>query len=82
MSLFYILILVISKKTFGTVPRDKLWACLQRLGVPPHVQHVVKAMHTAVYAKVGIHDGTHDEVMSNIGVKQECPLSHTIWLVH
>ena len=82
MSLSSILILMISTKAFGIVPRDKFCACLERLGVPPHVQHVVKAMHTAIYAKVGINGDTHDEVMSNIGVKQECPLSHTIWLVH
>ena len=44
-------------------------------GVPPHLQHVIRAMYIVVYAKVWINGDTHDEVMSNIGVKQGCPLS-------
>ena len=40
------------KKAFDTIPHDKLWARLQRLGAPPHLQDIVKAMYTAVYAKV------------------------------
>ena len=40
------------KKTIDTIPFDKLRAHLQRLGVPPYLQHVVKAIYTAVYAKV------------------------------
>ena len=57
--------------------RDKLWEHLQRLGVPPHLQQAVKAIYTAIYAKVQINDDTHDEVMSDIGVKQGCPFSPT-----
>ena len=35
-------------------------------------------MYTLVYTKVQINDDTHDEVMTDIGVKQGCPpLSHT-----
>ena len=40
------------KKAFYKVPRDKPWACLQRPGVPPHLQHVIRAMYIVVYAKV------------------------------
>ena len=36
-------------------------------------------MTTIVYAKVRINDDTHGEGMSNIGVKQGCPLSPTIF---
>ena len=31
-------------------------------------------MYIIVFAKVGINGETHDEVMSDIGVKQRCPL--------
>jgi hypothetical protein len=61
---------------------DKLWGCLQRLGAPPYLQHVVKAMHTAVYANIRINGNTHGEVMwvmSIIGVEQGCPLSPTLF---
>ena len=52
------------------VPRDKRWARLQRLGVPPHLQQAIKALYTAVYAKVRINGDTHGEITSDIGVKQ------------
>ena len=35
------------KKAFDTIPRDKLWEHLQRLGVLAHLQQDVKAMYTA-----------------------------------
>jgi hypothetical protein len=55
--------LLISRKTFDTVPCDKLGARLQRLGVPLHLQHVVKAMYTITYTKVQINwQHTHGEV--------------------
>ena len=56
-------------KAFDTVPRDKIWECLQYLGVPLHLQQVVKAMCIITYAKVRINGDTHGEVMSNISVK-------------
>ena len=36
-------------------------------------------MYTTVYAKVQIDDDTHGEVMSDIVVKQGCPLSPTLF---
>ena len=36
-------------------------------------------MYTAIYAKVRTNDDTHGEVMSDIGVKQGCPLSPTLF---
>ena len=44
--------LFVDFKAFDIVPHDKLWECLQQLGAPPHLQYIVKAMYTAVYAKV------------------------------
>jgi len=36
-------------------------------------------MYTTIYAKVRINGDTHGEVMSDIGVKQGCPLSSTLF---
>ena len=36
-------------------------------------------MYTAVYAKVRINSGTHGGVMFDIGVKQKCFLSPTLF---
>ena len=63
------------KKTFDIVPRDKLLEHLQRLGVPPRLQQVVKTMYSVIYTKVHINNNTHCEVMSITSVKQWCPLS-------
>ena len=40
------------KKAFNTIPHDKLWECLQCLGVPFHLQRALKAMYNPIYAKV------------------------------
>ena len=65
-------------ETLDTILHDKLWECLQWLGVPLHLQLIVKAMYIILYAKVQINDDTHDEVMSDIGVKKWCLLPHTL----
>ena len=44
---------------------DKLWEYLQQLGAPIHLQRVVKAMYTTIYAKIRIDGDTHGK---------ECPL--------
>jgi hypothetical protein len=70
------------RKAFDTIMRDKLWECLQRLGVPPHLQQAITTMYTAFYTKVQINRDTHHgEVMSGIGVKQGYPLSPTLYSV-
>ena len=56
---------------------DKFWERLQHLGVPLHLQQVVKATYTIVCVKVQIVDDKYGEVLSNTCVKQECPLSPT-----
>ena len=39
-------------------------------------------MYTTICAKVRINDDTRGEVMSDIGVKQGCPLSPTLFGLH
>ena len=63
---------------FDTLPWDMLWEHLQQLGVPLHLQQVVNAMCTTIYAKVQINVNTHGGAMFNIFVRQECLLSPTL----
>ena len=69
--------------SFDTVPRGKCWEHFQiweRLQcVPLHLQQVVKAMYTTIYAKVQILWESHGGVMLDISVKQGCPLSTTLF---
>ena len=67
------------QNAFDTIPCDKLWKRPQQLGVPLHLQLVVHAMYTAIYANVQINGNTHGEVMSDIFVKQGCPLSPALF---
>ena len=54
---------------------DKLWEHLQRLGLPPHLQQVVKVMYTTFYTNIQINGDTHGEIVPIIVVKQWCLLS-------
>ena len=69
----------LQRRAFDNVSHEKLWKCLQQLGVPPYLHPVVKAMYTALCAKVQINADTHGEVMSNIGIKQGCLLFPTLF---
>ena len=79
----FIRVLLISKKAFDTIPRDKLWERIQHLGITLQIQQARKAMESTLYAKIRINRDTHGEVMSDISVKQGCPFSpHSIQLLH
>ena len=67
------------KKNFNTIPHDKLWEHLKRWDVPLHLQQLVKAMYTTLCAKLCINSDTHGKVLSNMGVKQGCPLFPTLF---
>ena len=63
------------QRRFDIILSDKLCAHLQQFGVPAHLQHDVEAMCTIIY----MNGNTYSEVMSNINVKQWCPLSPTLF---
>lgn len=51
------------QKAFDIVLCDKLWECLQCLGVPLHLEQDVKAMSTTICVKVQLNSDTHDKVI-------------------
>ena len=60
----------------------------QALGMPSTIRGTIsftigcKAMYITVYAKVQINGDTHGEIMFDIGVKQGCPLSPTLFSLY
>ena len=67
------------KKAFDTVPRDKLWHIMEELGVPIHLRAVVHRLYEEVKVKIRTSDGISESFRSDIGVKQGCPLSPTLF---
>lgn len=52
---------------------------LQDIGMPLHLQWAVYTLYEIIIGKVRAPRGISDSVTSNIGVKQGCPLSPTLF---
>ncbi|MCO5590499.1 hypothetical protein L7F22_044469 [Adiantum nelumboides] len=67
------------QKAFDTIPRANLWARMERLRVPTYLRRAVAHMYREVRCKIKTQEGYSREFMSNMGVKQGCPLSPTLF---
>ena len=67
------------KKAFDTVPRDKLWKRMEELGIPNEYRVVVHKLYEKVSGKIRTKEGFSECFSSDIGVKQGCPLSLTLF---
>lgn len=67
------------KKAFDTVPRDGLWQRMQKIGVPTHLRNAVASLYAQVRCQLKTSNTLSQEFSSNMGVKQGCPLSPTLF---
>lgn len=67
------------KKAFDTVPRVGLWQRLQELGVPTNLCMGVYRIYQRVICRLKGRNGLSQTFESNMGVKQGCPLSPTLF---
>lgn len=66
-------------KAFDTVPRTGLWQRMESIGVPLHLRIAVAHLYQRVLCQLKTHAGMSKEFSSNMGVKQGCPLSPTLF---
>ena len=52
---------------------------MEELGVPIHLREAVQTLYEEVKVKIKTSDGISETFRSDIGVKQGCPLSPTIF---
>ena len=67
------------KKAFDIVLRGKLWHRMEELEVPMHLRAVVHRLYEDVKVKIQTSTGISESFRSDIGVKQGCPLSPTLF---
>ena len=67
------------KKAFDTVPRDNLWKRMEELQVPLEYMHAVARLYEQVICQIRMGGSLSDTLSSDIGVKQGCPLSPTLF---
>jgi hypothetical protein len=70
------------RKYFDTVPRTNLWNRLEELKVPFELRVVVVRLYESVISKFRNIEGWLEEINCNIGVKQGCPLSPTLFGIY
>ncbi|MCO5612696.1 hypothetical protein L7F22_066965 [Adiantum nelumboides] len=66
-------------KAFDTIPRAGLWQRMEHIGVPIHLRMAVARQYQQVRCRLKTHAGLSREFGSNMGVKQGCPLSPTLF---
>ena len=67
------------KKAFDRVPRDKLWRRMEELEIPMHYRAAIHRLYEEVKVKIRTSVGISESFRSDIGVKQGCPLSPTLF---
>lgn len=70
------------KKAFDTIPRDKLWARMEELGIPANLRVVVHKMYEEVRPKIRTAECISKCFRSDVGVKQGCLLSPTLFSIY
>jgi hypothetical protein len=70
------------RKAFDTVSETNLWNMLEEIKVPFELTVVAVRLYENVIAKFRTSDSRSEEIKCNIGVKQGCPLSHTIFDIY
>ena len=66
-------------KAFDTINRTQLWGRLEELGIHGTMLNATKSYYANIRECVRTPAGLTDEFESNIGVKQGCPLSPTLF---
>ena len=64
------------------VPRNNLWNILEELKVPFELRDVAIRLYKNVIAKFKSNEGWSRHIKCNIGVKQGCPLSPTLFGIY
>jgi len=73
---------MVFRKAFDTVPINKLWNILEELKVPIELRAITIRLYENVVAKLKINEGCLKDIKCNIGVKQHCPLSPTLFGIY
>lgn len=68
------------KKAFDMVPRDKIWERMENIQVPKELRDATARLYERVIAEISHPiDNLQSTIASEIGVKQGCPLSPTLF---
>ena len=70
------------RKDFDTVPRNNLWNRLEELKVPFELRVATIRLYENAIAKFKSNEGWLKDIKCNIGVKQGCPLSPTLFSIY
>ena len=70
------------RKAFNMVPRNNLWNRLEELNFPFELRAASIRLYENVISKLKINEGWSQDIKCNIGVKQGCPLSPTLFGIY
>ena len=69
-------------KAYDRVNRDKLWRTLADMMIPSDILTTLKALYEKNYVKLRWGKYESQSVMTNLGLKQGCPLSPILFILY
>ena len=69
-------------KAYDTIPRELLWAALQKIGLPAIVTENIKALHTGMMAKVNVDGNLTEPFDITVGLRQGDVLAPTLFNIY
>ena len=70
------------RNAFNTVPRNNLWNRIEEINVPFELRVDSIRLYENVAAKLKRNEGWSKDIKCNIGVKQGCPISNTLFGIY
>jgi len=69
------------EKVYDTVPRDLIWYCLRKKGVPEHYVRIIRDMYKNCTTSVTTSEGATEEIDIKVGLHQGTVLSPFLFIV-
>ena len=69
------------EKAFDRIPRDLIWWCLRKKGVPEEYVHIIQDMYQACKTQVVTKKGETEYFPIEVGLHQRSALSHLLFII-
>ena len=67
------------RKAYDSVPRQALWHCLEKYGIPPRMINIIRSFHEGMKSSVSVNGEHTSEFEVRNGLRQGCTIAPTLF---